>query len=398
MKQKKILVLAGTHFQIPVIEYAKSLGHYVITCDNRPWNVGHRHSHHYLNISTTDHNAILDAARTLCIDAIIVYGTDPAAPTAAFVSEAMGLPGNPLISVNRLSNKRLFRQFLAENSFNFPDFKTFNSLIEAQKYADQQIGRLLIKPVDSSGSKGVYFCNPGEHIDQKFESAISYSRSQEVIIESYIERKGPHLHGEAFVSQGKIVFLLLGDQYFSDVNPCAPISTTLPGMEHQEFMDIVGSELNRLIGLLGYKSGGLNIEIIRDDNDRVFFIEVGARNGGNLMPELAELATGFNLAAANVIAALGDPVDLPYQIQKDKYCTQVILHSRLAGKLKGENIPAVFNGSLKKKLLYYELGDLINPYHNSQDVIGVNLYSFNEKDTCKSLIDFVLNHDLIQLT
>ena len=109
--------------------------------------------------------------------------------------------------------------------------------------------------------------------------------------------------------KGVLRFLLLGDQYFSSYNTCAPLSTTLPSLEHSEIMNSIFKELKRLLGLIGYETGGLNIEIIRDPDDRLFFIEVGARNGGNLMPDLAYLASGFDLVKANVNAVLNEPVD-----------------------------------------------------------------------------------------
>jgi formate-dependent phosphoribosylglycinamide formyltransferase (GAR transformylase) len=54
MKQKKILLLGGSFFQIPSIEMVKRLGHYAITCDYRPDNPGHRLADEYHNVSTTD--------------------------------------------------------------------------------------------------------------------------------------------------------------------------------------------------------------------------------------------------------------------------------------------------------------------------------------------------------
>ena len=115
------------------------------------------------------------------------------------------------------------------------------------------------------------------------------------------------------------------------------------------------------------------------------------------MPDLAGLATGFNMAAANVNAALGFPVDLSWQLKQRTYCTQVILHSRSDGRFSGEIIPEHFRQNLKQKLVYYNEGDLVNAYQNSQDVIGVNLYSFDDANTCTQLIDYVLHHDLVRL-
>ena len=59
---------------------------------------GMQYADAYYNVSTTDKEAVLELAEKLEIDGIVAYASDPAAPTAAYVSEKMGLPGNPEVS------------------------------------------------------------------------------------------------------------------------------------------------------------------------------------------------------------------------------------------------------------------------------------------------------------
>ena len=98
---KKILMLGGTMQQIPIIKLAKEMGLYVITCDYAPENPGHKYADEYHNVSTTDVDGVLELAKELKIDGIVAYASDPAAPTAAYVAEKLGLPGNPYESVQR---------------------------------------------------------------------------------------------------------------------------------------------------------------------------------------------------------------------------------------------------------------------------------------------------------
>lgn len=122
-----------------------------------PNNPGHKYADEYHNVSTTDKEAVLKLAKELKIDGIVCYASDPAAPTAAYVAEKMGFPTSPYKSVEILSNKDKFRAFLTENHFNTP---------LARGYAYEEINIMLaeikdfhfpimVKPVDSSGSKGV---------------------------------------------------------------------------------------------------------------------------------------------------------------------------------------------------------------------------------------------------
>ncbi|MCE5348309.1 MAG: hypothetical protein LLG13_18740 [Bacteroidales bacterium] len=396
-RRKRLLVLAGTHFQIPVILYAKHAGHYVITCDNKPNNPGHSLADEYINISTTDLDGVLEMARKNGIDGILAYGTDPAALTAAYVSEVLQLPGNSYNSVLTLSDKGLFRKFLIDNDFHAPKFNVVKSIEEANRFLQIVQNNVFIKPVDSSGSKGITRLSSGENIASSFNNALEFSRKGEVIIEEEIQREGPHIHGEAFVFNGELKFILLGDQYFSNTNLCAPMSTTLPSIEHSDFMDSVSKELVKLLKLVGFKTGGLNIEIIRSINNKIYFIEIGARNGGNLMPELACMASGFNLPAANVNASLNKEIDFNFVYPSDLFCTQVILHSHQNGKYNGVNFPEVFKDNLKTGLIYYDKGDNVHIYRGSQDVIGVLLFSFNNKDECNDLISFIRHNNIINL-
>ena len=41
-KQKRIMLLGGNRYQLPVIRAAHELGYYVITCDYLPYNYAHK--------------------------------------------------------------------------------------------------------------------------------------------------------------------------------------------------------------------------------------------------------------------------------------------------------------------------------------------------------------------
>ena len=108
--KKKMLFLGGIMQQIPAITRAKELGYHVITADYLPENPGHKYSDEYYNVSTTDLKGVLALAQSLQIDGIVAYASDPAAPTAAYVAEKMGLPGNPYESVKICTEKDLFQK------------------------------------------------------------------------------------------------------------------------------------------------------------------------------------------------------------------------------------------------------------------------------------------------
>ena len=89
---KKLLLLGGTRYLIPVIQRAKELGYYTITCDYLPNNLSHRYSDEYHNLSIVEKEKVLELAESLQVDGVMSFACDPGVTTAAYVAEKMGLP------------------------------------------------------------------------------------------------------------------------------------------------------------------------------------------------------------------------------------------------------------------------------------------------------------------
>ena len=123
---KKLLLLGGSRYLIPVIKIAHDLGLYVITCDYLPDNIAHNYSDEYCNISIIDKESVLSFAQSAKIDGIMSFACDPGVTTAAYVAEKMGLPfQGSYKSTCILQDKGLFRAFLRDNNFNTPNAKSY---------------------------------------------------------------------------------------------------------------------------------------------------------------------------------------------------------------------------------------------------------------------------------
>ena len=182
---KKILFLGAAHHQCPAIRYAISRNYHVITLDNLPTNPGHKLAKESFNCSTTNKESVLEIARKNNIDGIVAYASDPAASTAAFVSDHLGLPGNPYESVKVLNNKDQWRRFLSINKFNVPKFLTVNSVCDLKNKLENFDFPVFVKPVDSSGSKGITEITSIQSVTKAYNHAKSFSLIN-VIIEEKI--------------------------------------------------------------------------------------------------------------------------------------------------------------------------------------------------------------------
>ena len=89
---KRLLLLGGSRYILPIIEAAHNLGYYVITCDYLPDNIAHKYSDEYCNVSIIDKEAVLEAAKKLNIDGVLSFACDPGVATAAYVAESLVCP------------------------------------------------------------------------------------------------------------------------------------------------------------------------------------------------------------------------------------------------------------------------------------------------------------------
>ena len=154
--QKKLMLLGGIRYLLPAIEVAHKYGHKVITVDYLPNNIAHKYSDEYYNVSILDKETVLKLAKELKIDGILSYAVDPGVVTAAYVAEQMGLPFScSYESACILQDKALFRQYLQDNDFNVPNARGYDQAEDALKDVDYFNWPVIVKPVDSAGSKGV---------------------------------------------------------------------------------------------------------------------------------------------------------------------------------------------------------------------------------------------------
>jgi len=381
---KKLLVLAGSNFQIPVIKYAKDHGYYVITCDNRPENPGHKLSDKFVNVSTIDLDGVLHVARENKVDGILAYASDPAAPTAGYVSEKLGLPGNSYEAMNILGVKSKYRRFLKENKFNHPKF----IVAKNGSYEDGELETLrfplMVKPADGAGSKGVTKIENVEEISSAIKTALSFSRNKEIVIEEVINKVGHQIGGEAYVYKGEVVMMCLGDQKVNaeSTYKYVPIGMTFPAQLEKHEVELIRTELTRLLAASGFGTGALNLEIMRTADRKFYFMEIGPRSGGNLLPELMRYTCGFDVADYSVEHALGNDVIPPKALNTDKgFHAYFAVHSQKKGVFNGLEKDPLLDKWIVEEHIFFDRGQEYDIFKHSGYVIGIWLLRFPDKQS-----------------
>lgn len=392
--KKKILILGGSDFQIPLIKSAKKAGLFVITCDYLPENPGHKLSDQYINESTTDQLAILQVAKDNKIDAITTFSSDPAIPTVAFVAEKLGLPGPSAFAANSFTNKNLFRELLKKAKLNVPDF--YITETEAIPEGLDESKKYIVKPVDSSGSKGVRLSDGSrQNTEDCIRYALSFSRSKKCIIEEFID--GPQIHGDAFLQNGELVASYMGDHYFyTATNSFVPISTRWPSKINNELFEDLKVQLESLSVMSGYLNGSINIEARVSSDNKVYIIEVGARNGGNFVPIIQEKLTGFNYVDAVLKNSLDKQVPTNTSV-KNGVGAYYIVHSKTKGIFNSVSIAPSLKPFVFYEQNFKKQGDEVEEYCGSHTTIGILLLEFpsievrdNYMDNINALVSVIV--------
>ncbi len=393
---KKILLLGGLRYLIPVIKSAHELGYYVITCDFLPQNIAHQYSDKYINANITDKELILKIAEEEKIDGIMSFAVDPGVLTASYVAEKMNLPGCPYESVKILQNKVLFREFLYENGFNVPKAKGFSSCADALKELDLFNFPVIIKPTDSAGSKGVTRVDNIEDVKSAVAYALANAVSEKkVIIEEFIEQSGFSSDCDSFSIDSDLKFVSFSNQYFDSKaeNPYTPSAFSWPSFIDISHQEELVSELRRLVKLLNLGTSIYNIETRVGTDGKPYIMEVSPRGGGNRLSEMVRHATGVDLIKMAVKSAVGEENDQLSMPVYNGFWAEIILHSNRDGifdevKINNE----LFDKNIVEIDLWVKKGDKVNAFRGANDAIGTVVVRFDTEKNLSSFIKFLHEH------
>lgn len=389
MKQKKLMLLGGIRYLLPVIKAAHEQGYYVITADYLPDNIAHKYSDEYVNVSIVDKEAVLKVAQEKQIDGIMSFGVDPGVVAASYVQNKMGLPSfGPFESVEILQNKDKFRAFLTENGFNVPWAFGFSSKKEAWLARDKFSYPLIVKPTDSAGSKGCTRVDSEEKLMSAIEYAFKYTIGGHIIIEEFLEKKGCSSDTDSYAQDGKLKFVSFSAQRFdaNATNPYTPAAYSWPSTFTKEEEEYLTKEIQRLITLLGMKTSVFNIETRVSPNNKPYIMELTPRGGGNRLCEMLRYATGVDMITAITRAMVGDEPDAIEQKAYNGHWAEVILHAEKDGEFVGLQIDPSLPAEVVEEDLWVKPGDHVHGFEAANDAIGTLVLRFESSEELEKAI------------
>lgn len=389
MKQKKLMLLGGIRWLLPVIKAAHEQGYYVITADYISDNIAHRYSDEHVNVSIIDKEAVLKVAREKDIDGIMSFGVDPGVVAASYVQTQMGLPSfGPFESVDILQHKDKFRAFLTEHGFNVPWAFGFSSETEAWESRAQFSYPLIVKPTDSAGSKGCTRVDSENELMSAIKYAFKYTFSGHIIIEEFLEKMGCSSDTDSYAQDGLLKFVSFSAQRFdaNAVNPYTPSAYSWPSTFSKEEEEYLTNEIQRLITLLRMKTSVFNIEVRVATNGKPYLMELTPRGGGNRLCEMLRYATGVDMITAITRAMVGDDPAVIEQKPYNGHWAEIILHADKDGEFVGLEIDPSLPAEIIEEDLWVKPGDLVRGFEAANDAIGTLVLKFNSQEDLERAI------------
>lgn len=305
---KKLMVMGAGIYQVPLIKTAREMGIYTIAVSIPGNYPGFGFADEVLHINTVDSEAVLKAAQERQIDGICTAGTDVAVTTIGRVNDAMGLSGISYEAAKLATDKVLMKQAYEENGVRTAKYRKvyFNEDVY-EKIKGLQYP-LIVKIVDSSGSRGITRVDKPEKLQAAILNAQSFTRKDYYIVEEFIV--GREFGAQAFVMDGKVQFVLPHGDYIFLGSTGVPAGHFAPYALSEEGQVDCIETAEKAIKAMKLDNCAVNCDFIMRDG-RTYVLEIGGRSGATCLAELVSIYYGYDYYKKIIQVALGEKPDFP---------------------------------------------------------------------------------------
>lgn len=379
----RLMILGASILQLPAITKAKELGLEVVVVDQDKDAVGFQYADISEIISTIDTDSVLDAAKKHKIDGIITLATDRPIITVAKVSHFLNLRSISVETALNTCNKNNMRNILFNNHVPVPEYYSISNYSDFEAKVNELLQRnmkLIIKPSDSSGSRGVFLLETLDNIESLidiYNFALKHTTSGIVLIEEYME--GPEVSVETFSVDGNCHVIQITDKLTTGSPHFVEMGHSQPSRLDAKTLEEIKSIAKKACQALNIDKGPSHTEIIvTQEGPKI--VEVGARLGGdNITTHLVPLSTGINLVECCIKDALGEKVDLTPKIKKGSAIRYFHSKEGLISAINGINKAKAVQG-VNEVVVTIEKGTQVGEITCSGDRMGYVIAS-GEKNT-----------------
>ena len=366
----RVFIVGGGVNQLELVRRAKQRGCWVAVSDINDNPPCRAEADEFYQIDTTDKAETYRIARSAHINAVVTDQSDVAVPTTAYIAEQLGLPGIGFETSLRFTNKHLMRRTVALSR---PDLLPISRLFESELELLDHLGspsinhqQLIIKPMNSQGSKGVARLD-SKSFRESASIAFRESRGHGVLLEEFVE--GDEFSVETFVVDGTVHSLAVTRKFHFPQNDCIDYRNTYLGDITPDVESNLYTANAAVVALLGLKTGSTHGEY-KVFGDRIVLMEIAARGGGgNISGKIIPFLTEFSPTDALLDFALGSRPTVIASSYRSKYAVLRFFDfpPGKVEKVSYEHVPT-------DNLLHFELNlkprDMVRAVRSSRDRIG----------------------------
>jgi len=394
--KKTLLVLGGGSDQLFMIRTAQRMGLKVIVIDIDSNAPGFIEADEYKQISTRDLESISKFIKNYQknngkIDGVSTMGSD----IPHIVARVANLLNSPSISVESgdlATNKFRMKEQFTKYNVATPNFLLARNMDDLNKAFKLFGERLVIKPIDQAGSRGVSLVTKEDNIKSLFEHAFENTDQDYVLIEEFIN--GPQISTESLIIDGELYTPGYADRNYDDLEKFTPQIMEnggwIPSLYLKEKEKVLSEIKNAALSL------GINNSVIKGDivlSDRgPLVIEIAARlSGGDFSESLVPLGIGVNYVESVIKLAIGQSPtleDLEPKFQKSVANRYFFASPGKLIDIKGIDEVKDKNW-ISKFELWYKPGDYLPNISSHGQRTGVFVIVGDSRETVQERIDWV---------
>ena len=390
-------MLGASADQVFAIRTAQAMGFCVVAADVNPDSPGFLIADYSALVSIRNIPALIafiDAFRLQRhhVSGVLVQGSDIPQVGCALAAH-IGSPSIPMESAQISTHKYKMKCCFQERGVPIPWFSLVESSAHLKQIVSERGYPLIIKPVDRSGARGVFYLSEGCDLEDLFQQSRQLSYSGEVMAEEYLP--GLQISTETVMYQGKAYSPGFADRNYEKLMAYAPNIIEnggwMPSSVTPEQRLAVEQLVERAGIALGVTDGVVKGDVVLTP-DGPKMIEMAARlSGGDFSESLIPLGCGVNIVEAAINIATGHKPDL----QKLEPQFHLGVANRYffppAGRLiRIEGSELVQKQPWVKKLEFgYKPGDLIPQIKSHADRFGVFVVVGKNREEIETRISWV---------
>lgn len=305
---KKILILGAGIMQIPIIQKVKSLGYTPVVADYAKNAPGFNYSDNNHIVSTLDYEGILRVAKEEKVSGILTTSDAPVLIVAK-VAKELGLNAMSVESADICTNKLRQRVIFKQNKIGCPAFEVVDRNSVDTRFSDFPC---IVKPVDSSASRGVSIARNPKELEESVEYAFGFSKSDKVLVEQFVG--GREFSVETFTQHNKTTIVAITEKHLLDNGYFVENTHIEPADVSDSEAGLIKEEVAKAIAAIGLDNAPSHTEV-KLWRGKVYIIEMACRLGGDyITSDLVPLSTGVDMLENLVKVSVGEDIDVAQKI------------------------------------------------------------------------------------